>query len=170
MKVVADSSALIILARIHRFELLRQLYGSMTISADVYQEVVIHGAGLPGSKEVSEASWIQTSPPSNAADLASACLRLGLGAGESSTILLAQQLHADLVLIDDLQGRKLAREAGLNVQGSVALLESAFWKDFLPDLRQAFGDLLENSYIGREILNTRPAGSEPASLVTERGL
>lgn len=116
---------------------------------------MIRGAGLPGSKEVSEASWIQTSPLSNAADVASASQRLGLGAGEASTILLAQQFHADLVLIDDLQGRNRAREAGLNVQGSVALLESAFSKGFLPDLRQAFGDLLENSYIGREILNVR---------------
>jgi len=32
-------------------------------------------------------------------------------------------------------------------------LESAFSKGFLLDLRQAFGDLLENSYIGSEILN-----------------
>lgn len=155
MRVVADSSTLIILARIHRFGLLRELYGSITISEDVYQEVVMRGAGLPGSKEVSEASWIGTSSVSNAADVASACQRLALGAGEASTILLAQQFHADLVLIDDLQGRKRAREVGLNVQGSVALLESAFLKDLLPDLRQAFGDLLENSYIGREILNVR---------------
>jgi predicted nucleic acid-binding protein len=155
VKVVADSSALIILARIHHFGLLREIYSSITISEDVYREVVIRGAGLPGSKEVSEALWIQTSRLSHAADVASACQLLGLGAGEASTILLAQQLPADLVLIDDLQGRKRAREAGLNVQGSVALLESAFSKGYLPDLRQAFGDLLQDSYIGREILNVR---------------
>jgi hypothetical protein len=155
VKVVADSSTLIILARIHRFGLLRELYGSITISEDVYREVVMRGAGLLGSKEVSEASWIETSPLRNAADVASAYQRLALGAGEASTILLAQQFHADLVLIDDLQGRKRAREAGLNVQGSVALLESAFLKDLLPDLRQAFRDLLESSYIDQKILNTR---------------
>ena len=155
MRVVADSSTLIILARIHRFGLLRELYESIIISVDVYREVVIRGADLPGSKEVSEALWIQTSSFSNAVDVAAACRRFGLGVGEASTILLSQQLNADLVLIDDLQGRKWAREAGLNVQGSVALLESAFSKGFLPDLRQAFTDLLECSYIDRQILNAR---------------
>jgi predicted nucleic acid-binding protein len=45
--IVSNSSPLICLAKIESFNLLQQLYGTLTISAEVYAEVVVLGAGLP---------------------------------------------------------------------------------------------------------------------------
>jgi predicted nucleic acid-binding protein len=44
--VISNSSPLISLAKIETFDLLKQLYGSVTISAEVYAEVVVSGAPL----------------------------------------------------------------------------------------------------------------------------
>ncbi len=58
MIVVSDSSPLITLARAQHLELLRAFYGQVAIPREVYDEVTVAGAGLPGAKEVRRASWI----------------------------------------------------------------------------------------------------------------
>jgi predicted nucleic acid-binding protein len=58
--VVADSSCLIALARSGQLDVLRALFGQITIPAAVYDEVVSQGAGRPGSDEVAQAKWIMT--------------------------------------------------------------------------------------------------------------
>jgi hypothetical protein len=73
-----NSSPLISLAKIESFNLLRQLYGTLTISTEVYEEVVISGATLPGSSETSGSSWIQVKRVTRPHDVAAAQQRFGL--------------------------------------------------------------------------------------------
>ena len=47
MRVVSNASPLINLARIGRLALLHQQYGTLTIPAAVWDEVVVDGAGQP---------------------------------------------------------------------------------------------------------------------------
>jgi uncharacterized protein len=56
--LVVDSSALITLARIDRLHIFPQLAKEVHIPDAVYQEVVVHGHGRPGSAAVHEAEWI----------------------------------------------------------------------------------------------------------------
>lgn len=57
--------------------------------------------------------------------------RSSFGIGELSAILLATELHADLIIVDDLRARKLAQAHGLNVQGCIGVLEASFRKGYL---------------------------------------
>jgi uncharacterized protein len=100
--VISNSSPLISLAKIETFNLLNQLYGNLTISGEVYAEVVASGAQLPGSAETSGASWIQVRQVSRPVDVTSAQRRFGLGLGELSTLILAKEAGADLIILDDL--------------------------------------------------------------------
>ena len=59
MIVVSNASPLIILARVGQLQLLAEFYGRILIPTQVHEEVVIAGRGLPGSREVSDASWIE---------------------------------------------------------------------------------------------------------------
>jgi hypothetical protein len=59
---VADSSPLVILTKLGYFDLLNQLFPLLYISAEVHDEVVIAGAGLPGASEVSKAVKPRDSP------------------------------------------------------------------------------------------------------------
>jgi predicted nucleic acid-binding protein len=95
--VVADSSPLVILAKLDCFELLNRLFSRIYISAEVYQEVVVAGAGLPGASEVERADWVEVKSIQNQTDLEAAQQKYALGAGELSTILLAKELRADAV-------------------------------------------------------------------------
>ena len=155
MTVVADSSPLVILTKLGCFDLLNKLFRRLDISAEVYHEVVVAGAGLPGASEVTKAEWVEVKKLHDQADLLAAQQKYALGAGELSTILLGKELHANAVLLDDYNARKLARSEGLQVQGSVGLLETFYLRGHLTDLRAAFRQLLTHSYIDQRLLDLR---------------
>jgi predicted nucleic acid-binding protein len=77
--VVADSSPLIILAKLGCFDFLSKLYSPLYISAEVHGEVVVAGAGLPGASQVTESQWIEVKPLQNQASLLAAQGKFGLG-------------------------------------------------------------------------------------------
>lgn len=118
--VVSDASPLINLARAAQFELLRVFYEQVVIPQAVYDEVVVRGKGRDGSKEVQHAAWIVTQDPADV--LAVRVLTTELGEGEAAAIVLAQEQHASLLLIDEIRGRRIARQLGLQVQGTLGLL------------------------------------------------
>lgn len=155
MTVVADSSPLVILAKIGSFDLLNRLFPRLYISAEVHSEVVVLGVGLPGSSEVAKAEWIEVKQLQNQAALSAAREKHALGTGELSTILLAKEIRATEVLLDDYNARKLARAEGIQVRGTVGLLETSYLRGHLADLRAAFRQLLTHSYIDRRLLDLR---------------
>ena len=110
--VVADASPLIGLATAGALHLLRELYGTVTITRLVKDEVT----GDPtrqGARELDTAmreGWVRVAPaPPETWRLA------GLDSGEASTLALAAQQEGALVLIDDAQGRAQAASLGLEV-------------------------------------------------------
>jgi len=154
--VASDSSPLVILSKLGHIDLLSRLFPRLYISVEVHHEVVIAGAGLPGASEVSKAEWIEVKPLQNQTALASAQHKYALGAGEMSTILLAKEIAASPVLLDDHKARKLAKAEGLEILGSVGLLETFYRRGYLSDLRAVFRQLLaHNVYIDERLLNRR---------------
>jgi len=153
--VVADSSPLVILTKLGCFDLLNRLFRRIDISAEVHHEVVVAGAGLPGATEVANAKWVEVRNLQNQADLLAAQQNYALGVGELSTILLGKELHANAVLLDDYKARKLATTEGLQVRGSVGLLETLYLRGYLTDLRATFRQLLTDSYIDQRLLDRR---------------
>ena len=128
MKVIAYSSPLIAaLSKIDHFDLLEKLFGCVAITAQVHAEVVVKGAGLPGAKETDGAPWIEVKRLKNEADLPAAQIRHAIDLGELSTLLLAREIEADLVLVDDLKARKLMRAEGFQVLGTIGT-----WKQRSP--------------------------------------
>jgi predicted nucleic acid-binding protein len=49
----------------------------------------------------------------------------GIEEGERQAIILAEELGADLVLLDDLRARQIAQARGLNIVGTLGLLADA---------------------------------------------
>jgi uncharacterized protein len=153
---VADSSPLVILTKLACFDLLNKLFPRLCISTEVHREVVVAGAGLPGAKEVAGAKWIEVRQLQNQEELRTVRERNpSLGIGELSTILLAMEVHARAVLLDDRNARKLAKAQGLEVRGSVGLLETLYLRGHLVDLHAVFKELLVNSYIDQRLLDLR---------------
>jgi predicted nucleic acid-binding protein len=137
-QVVSNASPLILLAAIGQFPLLERLFGQIAISANVFEEVVVHGAGRPGAREVHEAAFITPKTLTDSASLEPLIARTGLAAGEASTILLARELEAEVTLIDERAARSVARSMGIKVAGTLRVLELAHERGHLSDLRSAY--------------------------------
>lgn len=52
-------------------------------------------------------------------------LLANLGVGEREAILIAEEIRADQLLVDDRQARQEARRRGIEAVGTLALLQSA---------------------------------------------
>jgi len=67
----------------------------------------------------------------------------GLGRGEREAIALALETRADLVVLDDQQRRRVAREKGLSVAGTVGILIEAREQGRIPSVRRELDRLIE---------------------------
>ncbi|MGB4117642.1 MAG: hypothetical protein WBK51_13970 [Polaromonas sp.] len=121
--IIADSTCLIGLSRIGQLDLIQKLFQRITIAQAVWDEVVVNGLGRPGSLEVAQAEWIDVKNPTDR--LAVEALRLSLGAGESESMVLAKEISAQLVILDDAKARLAAQQLGLAVAGTASLIYRA---------------------------------------------
>ena len=138
MIVVADASPLIALARVGRLELLREMFGSLLLPEAVWREVVAACLDRPGVSELGQATWVERRVVADIGLVS--LLRQNLGAGESEAIVLAREVDATLVLIDERKGRVAAQRLGLRVTGLVGVLIAARERGMLADA----GVLLNN--------------------------
>ena len=68
----------------------------------------------------------------------------GIDPGEQAAIALAVEVGADLLLIDDLDGRRAAQARGITITGTLGVLDRAAERSLL-DLRQAIDRLQATS-------------------------
>ena len=123
MTAVADSSPLVILAKLGYLDFLNRIFPRVYISNEVHYEVVIAGAGLPGASEVSKTEWIEVKSVQNPAGLLSAQRKYGLGPGEMSTILLTKELAASPVLLDGTGSASWRKQKVSKFWGALACLK-----------------------------------------------
>ena len=123
MIVVSNAGPLIALARIDRLQILELMWNGLRIPRAVFDEVSVSYSGRAGAAEVRAATWIDVHDVRDVT--AVEVLRERLGAGESAAIVLALQHEADLLLMDEARGRRVAESRGLKVSGTVGLLVMA---------------------------------------------
>ncbi len=139
--IVADAGPLIALAKTGLLDLLKNLFGQVLIPDAVYKELCI-GSVRPGSVVLSKAmKWIRvTSPKEPPVRLLRAIDR-----GEAEAITLAREKNAAL-LIDETRGRMAARNEGVTIFGTGALLILAKEKKWIPDVKSHLNALCNSGY------------------------
>jgi predicted nucleic acid-binding protein len=121
---VTNSSPLIVFQRIGHIDLLPSTLGQLSIPQAVRKEVF-------GQDPMPQ--WIEER--TLAQPLASQIVAARLGPGEREAIALALELHATLLLIDDLPARRLAQSLNIPVMGSLGLLLRAKNQRLIPVVR-----------------------------------
>jgi predicted nucleic acid-binding protein len=147
---VADTSPLRYLVLISAIEVLPRLFEGVFVPEIVHAE--LRHAHAPATvRRWAEAmpSWLTVMPTPSVQD---ADLRM-LDAGERAAIALAAEIHPDFLLIDERAGVAAARARGLEVTGTLGLLERAARRG-LTDLPTAFAALkATNFHVRQELLD-----------------
>jgi hypothetical protein len=123
MVIVSDTSPLINLAIIGHLDLIPRLFQSVILPQSVLDEIVTAGAGLPGADEIRQADWVEVRTCQN--QFLVQTLMEKLDPGEAEAIALALEIRADLILMDEDLGRKIALEYHLQPLGTLGILLKA---------------------------------------------
>lgn len=141
MRVVCDTSPLILLAKIGRLELLFRLYDEVVIPASVLDEVRARSTAETRAIEVlveHQSLGIQYGSPELLESVPAE-----LGAGEREAIAVAIETAADLLILDDLAGRRFARERELSITGTIGILIEARARNLIASVRGELDRLIE---------------------------
>ncbi|NIM18088.1 MAG: DUF3368 domain-containing protein [Candidatus Aminicenantes bacterium] len=143
MKVVSNSTPLIALSKIDKLNIIKEFFDSIIIPDAVFIEVATDKKEREGKEEVLKAKWVQTQKVSN--NLAVDILLVNLDVGEAEAITLAKEIKADLLLIDDKDGRKAAKSLGIPVTGTVGLL-LRYYRGKKDDFKLALDELIAKGF------------------------
>ncbi|MCX7735981.1 MAG: DUF3368 domain-containing protein [Candidatus Kapabacteria bacterium] len=139
---VTNSTVIIALSSINQLHLLYELYNEVFITYEVKEEL-LNGINKPGS-DVDKYEWIKTINIKDRSKISKLLNQLDIG--EASTILLAEEINADLVLMDDFWGRKVAKEKNLKITGTIGVLIKAKNKGLFTDLKKILDDLIQSGF------------------------
>ncbi|HLE57207.1 MAG TPA: DUF3368 domain-containing protein [Rhodothermia bacterium] len=122
MPAVSNTSPIFNLACIGRLDLLRTLFEEIWIPSGVETELIqIPDTAIRGRVEQARnGGWLMVRPTTKA-DLVK-LLTVDLHQGEAEAIALAVETKADRLLIDEKEGREMARRLGLHITGVLGIL------------------------------------------------
>jgi len=131
--IISDTSCLILLDKIGVIFLLQKFYGEVITTKIVADEF---GKQLP--------AWISIQNSSNAnIQLA---LEVTLDKGEASTIALALEQKDCLLIIDELRGRRLAKQFGLNITETLGVLIQVKLNGYLPAIKPLLDKIKQTDF------------------------
>jgi predicted nucleic acid-binding protein len=130
--VVSNTTPLIALAWLEQLNLLPTLFGEIHIPQAVHDEIH-HNPEAIGVSELGTAPWLAVTSVTNT--LAVELLLDQLDLGESEAIVLARELQAGLLLMDERRGRRRAIQSGLTVVGTLGILIQARQRGMVGPLR-----------------------------------
>jgi uncharacterized protein len=152
-KVVSNTTPIISLLKLNRLDLLKQLYTQIYIPEVVYNEIE-EGKAKEYYKDLSKIDWINIV---EIQDKQAVKYFLDLDSGEAEAIVLATEINADLIIIDEKLGRFHAKHADLKVTGTIGILIKAKTVGLIFELKPLLNELTKKDVwisekLKREIL------------------
>lgn len=139
MIVVSNTTPIISLASIGKIDILKRFFDTVYISQAVYDE--LKSKDSFGFDEIDD-SFFQVVCVKDT--IATDILLNDLDLGEAQTIVLAKELNANMVLIDENIGYKIAKSQNLNVKRTLSLLIAAKNKKYITTIKPLLDDMITN--------------------------
>jgi predicted nucleic acid-binding protein len=131
--IIADTTCFILLDKIGEMDLLKVLWGRIATTPVIAAEF---GSPLP--------DWIDIIPVQDA--LLQNALQIEVDAGEASAIALATELAPALLILDDLEARRLAKQLSLNFTGTLGVLLRAKKSGHIPLIKPIMGKIQNTNF------------------------
>ena len=140
--VVSNTTPIRYLIEIGAQEILASLYGHVTIPSAVFDELT-HSNAPQYVRDfiLARPDWLVVRSVKGELEKS----LIDLDRGEQEAISLALEINADLVLLDEAKGRRTAKDMGLQLLGTLGVLEYS-GKISLIDLPEAVKKLRETSF------------------------
>lgn len=139
LKVVSNTTPLISLLKLSKLDILKKLYSEIIIPKAVFEEIEA-GKNKEYYEDLSKISWFKIV---EIQDKQAVKYFLDLDSGEAEAIVLATEVNADLIILDEKLGRFHAKHADIKVTGTVGLLIKAKKQGLIKELKPLLYELIE---------------------------
>lgn len=133
MIIISDTTPIISLIKINRFDLLEKLFGEVLIPEAVFRELTTNVTFKKEADIVKTSEFIKILSIQNRKSFEILQAASGLDDGESEAIILADELKSDVLIIDERRGRKVAQNLGITITGTVGILIQAYYENMLSE-------------------------------------
>ncbi len=146
MIVVSDTTPIITLLKINKLELLKNLFESIAVPSAVYDELTSNRKFLEEGKIIKNTEYIKVVDVVDVKAVELLRRATGLDLGESEAIIFSDYSKAGLLLIDETNGRKVAKQMGIPIMGTVGVLMAAYKEKFISscEIKECI-DIMKNS-------------------------
>lgn len=146
MIVVSDTTPIITLLKINKLGLLKELFESIAVPSAVYNELTSNRQFLEEGKIIKNTEYIKVVDVVDIKAVELLRRATGLDLGESEAIIFSDHSKAGLLLIDEANGRKVAKQMGIPIMGTVGVLMAAYKEEFISscEIKECI-DIMKNS-------------------------
>lgn len=137
MKTVCNATPIISLSSVDKLDILKELFHKIIIPEAVYNE--IRAKESYGFIEV-ESDFIKVEKIKG--KIYSELLLNQIDLGETETIILAKEIKADFVIIDDNMAYGIAANSGLNVTRTLSVLLRAKEKGIIREIKPILDEMI----------------------------
>jgi len=137
MIIVSNTTPIISLASIGKLDILQALFGKIIIAEAVYQE--IKAKESYGYHDIDQ-EYIQVKAIQG--KIYTDLLLNQLDLGEAETIILAKEINADFVIIDENLGYKMAKNSGLNATRTLSVLLNAKQNGMITEIKPLLDEMI----------------------------
>jgi predicted nucleic acid-binding protein len=150
-KVVVNTTPLIALSHIGQLDILKKIYGEILIPNAVYNELSAKPDSICKIEVDNSKDWVRVEEIKN--QMAKSMYKTQLHEGEVEVMILAQEVNADLVIIDDANAKKHAKYLKLPVTGTLGVLIKAKQSGYVDKLKPMLQMMIENGiYISQDLV------------------
>lgn len=139
LKVISNTTPILSLLKVDRLILLKELYGKITIPKAVFTEIE-KGREKPYYQDLSQLDWVDIQEIKNPD---SKVFIIDLDEGEAEVIILAKEQNADLVIMDEIMGRRYAKQFEFNLTGTLGILLKSKEKGLINSVEKLLTELME---------------------------
>jgi predicted nucleic acid-binding protein len=143
--VVSDTSPIANLVMVGHVHLLPQLFGIVIIPDAVYQELLANGSDHPVTQTVQVADWLEVRSVTDQQQVEALEREHNLDPGEANAIVLALELEATQLLIDERLGRLKAKRQGLRIAGILGILLAAKRQSLITEVYPVMDALIQQA-------------------------
>ncbi len=128
MIVISDTTPVLSLLKAGCLELLEKLYGNVLVPKAVYHELTENPVYFEEAKIIKATKFFSVAEVANIKSVDILRSVTGLDAGESEALIMYDERNADLLLMDEHKGRRVAKQLRVKHIGTAGILMLAYDK------------------------------------------
>jgi len=138
LKVISNTTPIISLMKIDKLYILKELYQKVIIPSAFYEEIE-NGKDQPFYQDLKKYEWIEIQ---NIKNQPSIRYIFDLDEGEAEVLILAGEIQADLIIMDEIIGRRYVKQLDFKLTGTIGILLKAKELNLITSIKEFLDELI----------------------------